>query len=296
MENFNCLGLKVMKLLYPKEHFSCYNYEKGQDAALEIIRKKHGEIVERDLSDTELVFVIEGRFILSYAKHINLSITKGKILFFPPGSHVKVEMLEDAYIIVCRVKGIVQLCDCLPFERLYEEYKDLVGEGFHMLDINERIYDYAEHFVECMEDGLRCSYYFETKQKELFFLLRAYYTKEQLACFFSPLMSKDSRFMNLMYKNYRKVKRVQELADISMYSPSGFKKQFNRVFGISASEWLSNQKAALVFQDLNNSGLSIKELADKYGFSSVSSFSAFCVNKFGISPGKMKKNTRDLKG
>ncbi|MDR2916800.1 MAG: AraC family transcriptional regulator [Tannerella sp.] len=278
-----------MKLLYPQEHFSCYNYEKGQNAALEIIKKKPGEVIERDLVDTELVFVIDGHFALSYAKYIDLDITKGKILFFPPGSYVKADIQEDTHIIVCRVRGVVQLCDCLPLEKLHREYGDKIPDGFHLLDMNERMYDYIEHFVACVEDGLSCSYYFVTKMKELFFLLRAYYTKEQLAGFFSPLMSKDSQFMNLMYKNYRKVKRVQELADISRYSSSGFKKQFNRVFGTSASEWLSSQKAAHIFQDLNNTGLSIKEIADKYDFSSVSSFSSFCTNKFGRSPGKMKK-------
>ena len=278
-----------MTILYPQEHFSCYNYDKGQNAAIEIIKRKAGDIIERDLIDTEIVFVIDGHFTLSYGKCFDLNITKGKILFFPPGCHVKADLLEDTHIIVCRIRGILQLCDCLPLEKLYHEYGKSEKDCCHMLNINERIYDYIEHFVLCVEDGLRCSYYFKTKMKELFFLLRAYYTKEELARFFAPLMSKNSQFMNLMYKNYRKVKNVQELANLSMYSTSGFKKQFNKVFGTSASEWLSDQKAALIFQELNNSTMSIKEIADKYDFSSVSSFSTFCMNKFGMSPGKIRK-------
>lgn len=285
-----------MDILYPQEHFSCYNYEKGQNAALEIIKRKAGDLLERDLVDTEIVFVIDGHFTLSYAKYIDLNITKGKILFFPPGSHVKANILEDSYIIVCRVRGILQLCDCLPLEKLYHQYGKSNKDEFHMLEINDRIDDYIEHFVQCVEDGLRCSYYFKTKMKELFFMLRAYYTKEELALFFAPLMSKDSQFMNLMYRNYRNVKNVQELADLSLYSSSGFKKQFNKVFGTSASEWLSDQKAALIFQELNHSSMTIKEIADKYNFSSVSSFSTFCMNKFGASPGKIRKrSTNELK-
>lgn len=284
-----------MKILYPQEHFSCHNYEKGQNAALEILKRKAGDVIERDLVDTEIVFVIDGRFTLSYAKHIDLEITKGKIMFFPPGSHVKANITDDTHLIVCRVRGIVELCRCLPLEKLCNEYSQSDKNKFHMLDINDRISMYIEHFVLCVDDGIRCSYYFETKMKELFFMLRAYYTKEELAGFFSPLVSKDSLFMNLMYKNYRKVKSVQELADISMYSTSGFKKQFNKVFGTSASEWLSDQKAALIFQDLNNPSLNIKEIAYKYDFSSVSSFSSFCLNKFGLPPGKMKKENMNSK-
>ncbi|NDV64841.1 AraC family transcriptional regulator [Bacteroides sp. 224] len=278
-----------MTILYPQEHFSCYNYEKGQNAALEILKREAGYTIVRDLVDTEIVFIIDGHFKLSYSKFVNLDITKGKILFFPPGSHVKAEVTEDAHLIICRVRGILQLCECLPLEHLHKEYEEKKNNEFYMLDINKRIYSFIENFVDYVNDGLRCNHFFATKMKELFFLLRAYYQKEELAAFFAPLMSRDAKFMNLMYKNYRNVKSVQELADIAMYSSSGFKKQFNRVFGTSASEWLSDQKAALVFQDLNNSDLHIKELADKHGFSSVSSFTNFCQNKFGISPGRIRK-------
>lgn len=284
-----------MKILYPQEHFSCYNYDKGQNARLEILKVPAGEWIIRDLVDTEIVFVIDGHFTLSYGKYIDLDIPKGKILFFPPGSHVEAQVLEDTHIIVCRVRGVLQLCDCLPLEQLNREYGTKKEESFHMLHINERINTYIEHFVDCVNDGLRCSSYFSTKMKELFFMLRAYYSKEELAAFFSPLMGKDSQFMNLMYQNYRNVKSVHELADLSLYSPSGFKKQFNKVFGTSASEWLSDQKATLIFQDLNHSSLNIKELADKYDFSSVSSFSNFCLNKFGKTPGKIRPKTADRK-
>jgi len=282
-----------MKLLYPQEHFSCFNYEKGQNARLEILKRPAGFTLERNLIDTEMVFLIEGRFKLSYGKVMNEEITQGKIMLFPPGSHVVAEVVEDVHFIICRVRDVVQLCECMTLERLHAE-AGTIPPGFHMLDINERIGSFIELFVQCVEDGLKCAYYFATKMKELFFMLRAYYTKEQLAGFFSPLLGKNARFMNLMYKNYRHVKSVQELADLSNYSLSGFKKQFQHVFGTSASEWMSAQKATRIFQDLNNSPLSIKELADRHGFSSVSAFSTFCQGKFGMPPGKIRLNVEKI--
>lgn len=279
----------MMPLLYPQEHFSCYNYEKGQNARLEILRLPAGRLLERNLIDTEMVFLIEGRFRLSYGKLINQEITQGKIMLFPPGSHVLAEIEEDVHFIICRIRDVVQLCECMSLERLHQEAGP-IPEGFHMLDSNRRIDSFIDLFVQCVDDGLKCTYYFATKMKELFFMLRAYYTKEQLAGFFSPLLGKDAQFMNLMYRNYRNVKSVQELAKLSNYSLSGFKKQFQRVFGTSASEWMSAQKATRVFQDLNNSPLSIKELAEKHGFSSVAAFSTFCQHKFGLPPGKIRLN------
>lgn len=282
-----------MELLYKPEHFSCYNYNKGETPRLEILKRPTGFIINRDLIDTEIVFLVEGSILLSYNSLVKEEIREGKVLLFPPGSHIIVKITEDAHLIICRVRDVIKLCECMSLERLYNEAK-VVTPGFHMLNINGRIYNFIQLLVDCANDGLKCTDYFNTKMKELFFLLRAYYTKEELAKFLSPLLGKDARFMNLMYQNYRNVNTVQGLAKLSNYSLSGFKKQFQRVFGTSASEWMSNQKASLVFQHLNNSSLSIKELADIHGFSSVSAFSAFCRNKFGMPPGKIRLNTRKI--
>ena len=285
--------MKISKILYPQEHLACYNYEKGQNSRLEILKRPKGFVIERTLIDTEIVFLISGRFKLSYDKVMKEEIPQGKIMLFPPGSHVVAEVIEDVHFIICRVRDVVQLCECMSLERLHKEVGE-IPKGFHLLDINDRISKFVELFVECVEDGLKCTYYFATKMKELFFMLRAYYTKEQLAGFFSPLLGKDAQFMNLMYKNYRNVKSVQELADLSNYSLSGFKKQFQRVFGTSASEWMSSQKATRIFQDLHNSPLSIKELVDRHDFSSVSAFSTFCQNKFGMPPGQIRLNVNKI--
>ncbi|NDV60426.1 AraC family transcriptional regulator [Bacteroides sp. 519] len=278
-----------MTLLYPKEHFNCFNYEKGKNASLEILKVDKGGLIERDLFTTEIVFVISGNFILNYGKVIDLEVTRGKILFFPPGSHVHAEVMEDTHIIICRIRGIVQLCECVSLEHIFSNTeKSIAKNDFHMLNINDKLEKFIDFLIECSEEGLKCSYYFETKMKELFFLLRAYYSKEELKAFFTPLLSHNSTFMNLMYKNYRNVKNVKGLAEVSLYSESGFKKQFQKVFGTSASDWLRNQKASLIFHDLNCSEMSIKELADKYDFSSVSSFTTFCQNVFNKTPGQIR--------
>lgn len=278
-----------MKLLYPQTHFACYNYEKGQNAQFEIMRHPAGFVFHRNLHDTELVFALEGRFKLSYGKLVGEEIPAGKIMLFPPGSGVRVEVMEPIYLVICRIRDVVRLCECMSLERLYNE-NEPAGDEFYMLDINERTAAFIEQMVGCVNDGLRCTYYFATKMKELFFLLRAYYDKGQLTRFLKPMLGVDAQFMDLMYRNYRNVSSVNELAQLSNYSLSGFKKRFQRVFGTSASEWLDNQKGALVFQDLHNSPHSIKEIAEMHGFSSVAAFTTFCGRKFGMPPAKFRLN------
>lgn len=276
-----------MPKIYPLRHSCCYHYEKGEKPALEALEATKGTVIERDLTSSEIVFCIGGEFILSHGKIVDKKIPTGKIMFFPPGVHIKAVISQDAHLIIARPKGIIQLCECFSIQHFYEK-KETTTEKFHMLDINEKIRRYIEDFVETVNDGTKCHYYSEIKIKEFFFLLRNYYPKEELNDFFSPLQGNDAQFMDLMYQNYRQVKSVAELAGLSRYSISGFKKQFQRVFGTSPSFWLRDRKAAFIFQDLNGSPLTIKELADKYDFSSVSSFSTFCLNNFGLPPGKIR--------
>lgn len=280
----------MSSLIYPQENFLCCNYEKGKNVTLEILEVPQGQYIERKLLDTEIVMILDGKFALSYAKLLNVKIGAGHIMLFPPGSQVKAYALEETNLIIFRVRGILQLCECTSLQHLYAGSNKYFKEEFHILTIHERIYQFIELMRECVDDGLKCNYYFEIKIKEFFFLLRAYYDKKELAHFFSPLLSHNAQFMNLMYQNFRNVKTVQELADISLYSESGFKKQFYKVFGTSASDWMRNQKASLIFHDLNCSELSFKELADKYNFASVSSFSTFCQSKFGLPPGQIRAN------
>ena len=282
-----------MELLYVKEHFSCHNYDKGQNARLEIIKERAGFALVRNLTDIEIIFILKGKLTISYGKIMNLEIEGGKIMLFPPGARVVGKLLEDTHFVIFRIRAVSQLCDCMSLERLYSSVAEKSNE-FRTLNINERMNAFIEMFVVCVNDGLKCTYYFATKTRELFFLLRAYYTKEELAGFFNPILGRDASFMNLMYRNYFKVSNIQQLADLSNYSLSGFKKQFRKVFGISPTEWMTQQKASKIFQDINTSDFSFKEIADIHGFSSVSSFSNFCLKNFGMPPGKIRLNVEKM--
>lgn len=275
------------ELLYKDEHMECFNYEKGHKAQIELCVKAAGEVVEHLVSETELVILSEGSLALSYGTVIRETVAAGKIMLFAPGSRYRFEPVGDCRYFVFRIRGISHLCECMSLERLYKEAEH-IPQGFNMLFVNDRIRKYLDLLAECMQDGLRCTHYFSAKLKELFFLLRGYYGKQELIGFFAPMLSNDAQFMLLMYENYGRADSVKELAGIANYSVSGFKKQFNRVFGMPPSEWVSNQKAAQIYRDLNVSDAPIKDLVDKYHFASPSSFSKFCQQKFGKPPGQIR--------
>ena len=282
-------------LLYSSEHISCFNYEEESSLPIRIYKKRDGEQFEGDITETVFVFFVAGKCRLSYGGYHNIEVSGGKIILFPPGTYYKISVEEDIHLVILKVKGAIQLCECMSIEKLFSESspkKNIAGNSLHaepgMLNTNEYIQYFISDLCSHFNNGLKCIYYFQTKTRELFFLLRAYYDKDILSAFFAPLTSANAKFTMFVYNNYRRTKSLQELIAMSSYSESAFKKNFKKLFGVPSSVWLRRQKVIHVFYDLNSPRLSLKEISNKYHFSSVSSFSTFCIQNFGKPPGKIR--------
>jgi AraC-like DNA-binding protein len=133
---------------------------------------------------------------------------------------------------------------------------------------------------------------YEALKQELFLLLKLYYTKDELACFFRPVLSKDLLFSDFVLKNCLKVNSVEALATLAHYSTSGFIKKFRRYFNESPYKWILHYKAKRILQDIQISRKPLKEIAEQYGFSSQSYFYSFCKKHYGKSPSELRKNGR----
>ncbi len=281
-----------MPLLYKEEHLTCFNYEKTTVPSLQVVEKTEWSTWGIDVTDTTIIFVMKGEISVSYEGNMNQPVGEGRVVLFPPGAQVRVIVDNYAKCIVCNLKEPVRLCDCMSLEKLFSEtHSDRTGAST-TLEINEELQHFLTNFVEYVEKGLKCIYYLELKIREMFFIFRAFYPKDELAAFFSPLLSADSRFTYFVYQNYRSTNNLQELIGKSNYGDSAFKKNFTRLFGVPASEWLREKKATHVYHDLNTTDLAIKEICDKYNFSSVPSLNAFCVRHFGKPPGQIRVESR----
>lgn len=105
-------------------------------------------------------------------------------------------------------------------------------------------------------------------------------------------LDKDYLFSDFIYSNYRKVRNVQELADLSFYSLSGFEKKFRRTFGISASKWLKQKLSMEILYEITKTSKQFKEISLDLGFSSPSHFNNFCKSLLGKTPREIRKNQR----
>lgn len=283
-----------MELLYAHEHVTCFNYEKGDRPTIEKIKLAKDQKWEMTLVDNKIIFMMDGSMRFSYGKYTDRIFPKGKMMILTSGSRITGIAEEECYMIIIRLHNTKQLCDCFDLNLLLREKdKDFVSD-LYFLDINERVETYLDFLNTCVNDGLKCTFYFELKSKELHFLLRAYYSKKDLLYFFYPLLSHDITFSDFVIKNHFKTKTVQELADLSNYSLSGFQKRFKKVFGISAYHWMKDERSKTIYHEINSTEKSFKEISDEFGFSSPSHFNDFCKSQFGATPGKIRNKKSSL--
>lgn len=277
-----------MNELYVKKNLNCFNFERNIHPTLEIYRKQKDEIEHKDFYEVTLAYALEGSILFSYGSYIDEALNAGELLIFVPGTHVRMKAAEDSFLLFFQLKGTTKLCDCVTVEMFFSINQK---EPPHIPKTiaKKPIVDFFTGFIERMNDGLKCLYYLEVKIKELLFLLRGYYSRDELVYMFSPLTGNDALFSLFVYQNFNSVSNVQQLIAKSPYSMSGFKKKFARVFGEPPAVWMKKQKAKNIFHDLHSSDLTIKEICFKYDFSSISGLNNFCKQQFGNPPGRIRQ-------
>lgn len=276
-----------MKLLYAHEHNTCYNYDTGTKPIIEKIILYKNQVLELKVSEYKIIVVKQGSATLD---NMERKLEVGNMWFAEPQA-VKLEACENSIIIIFRMRFRIQLCERFLLDKLFRNTEMAVSDNAdtRYLKANRITLFYIESLDQILDTGLKCTNFLEVKIKELFYFLRAYYTKEELSGFFSPLANRDEVFAEFVYKNYKKAKNTIELARIANYSVSGFEKRFKDTFGISAGKWMKKQKATDIFHEINCSDKSLKEISFDYGFYSPSHLNEYCKHYFGQTPGKLRE-------
>ncbi len=279
-----------MEFLHITEHMFCPLFDKGDISIVERIEVPAEEEFNlvNDLND--LVFVLQGQLLVSFNDYVNETVNQDSFFFVPAETQYKSKALESTVILLFRLTTNLNFCDHFSFEMLLSEHnKTQSASDFITLKANAPLISYMETMDQLMKAGLRCSYFFELKLKELLFNLRAYYSTESLSALFSSILTDDISFSNKVYEICYKVKSSKELASMMNYSPSGFEKRFKRIFGVSAYQWMKMKKARNIYHEIKCTAKTFSEIGFEYGFSSSSYFNDFCKSNFGQTPGALRK-------
>jgi AraC-like DNA-binding protein len=282
----------MAKLLYVNEHLACYRYDSKENPTIGFIDFEKDQKKSIQINSHSVFIVLNGSGSISYGKFVNHSIKAGDIFLLPIYTNVQFHIEQTFSALVYQLPLSFHFCEHFSLESLYQQgYKPPVKNDFQILKVNERIKLYLDALIPCLKDGLRCMDFLELKRKELLFLFRAYNTKEELAFFFSPILTDDMEFYAFVLNNYKSIKTVKELALLADYGITGFEKRFKRIFGMSAHQWMKKQLSDSLYHEISCSRKTFLEISDIFCFSSSAHLSNFCKTVFGATPSAIRKNT-----
>lgn len=284
----------MVKLLYAGEHLSCPNYDAGRPPLIEEVAIPCGNIWQVQAQANKLVFVLDGQIEYSTGQVYRYPARKGDIFFLPAGHQLWCYALEESTLLEIRLLKKIRFCDCFSVEDLFRMKGEMENaeEKPFLLKVNIVMEKYLDLLVTCYGAGLRCRYYNEERVRELMYIFLAFYPKEDLHRFFAPVLTADFNFLQQVMAGYSRYDNLSQIAFAMNYSVSGFEKKFRKAFGCSPSGWIARQKAQEAWHCVHSSDMNFKEIADRFGFSSPSSFSNFFKKHFGVTPGMARQNKR----
>lgn len=284
-----------MAIYYADEHVNCSCYSGNDSPAIEIIEIPAHDVKTFYWDNNSICLLIEGSGMLFTDDHKEKPIQKGQFVFAPTDASCTVRPDKPCKIIVAHIPDNIRLCQSFDIRQLFENAKTDKAQlsllKFSMLEMNDRLWDYAHTLTILLEDGLKCFNFLHMKVDELLLLLRAYYTKEELHDFFFYVLNPNSVFIDFVRRNWTKYKTIGEMAEGMNMSVQHFSKRFKEIFKQSPGSWMQEQKAQLILSEIRAGVKSFKQISDDFGFSAQSHFNRFCNQMLGGSPNELRKGS-----
>lgn len=279
--------LSESELLYIDEHLSCQNYMTSIDRGFKYLElTENCEFNEEHTSKNYLLFFLKGEFILHYGQFHNRIFHAGNMVLIPRSSHLKITPQTDSLLLSMFFDTPEGNCDKQVLQSLSEICKK-IEYNFESVVIRYPLTAYLEILTYCLKNKMNCLHLHHLMQQEFFFLLRGFYTKQEIAILFYPIIGKEIDFKDFVLRNYTKVNSIEQLISLSNMGRSSFFTKFNKVFGMTAKQWILKQKDQQILERIMESRVCIKDIVEEFGFDSPINFTRYCKQHFGDTPKRL---------
>ena len=266
-------------------HLNCHYYGCALRCPLRSYHLEKGEELTID-SEKHFMFVfVEARTSsYSYRDETERHTCRGDYFLFL-GTQRTVTIYgegKDTTVHTFSFSKPTQLCDNYAISRLKD--KAPTSHVFISLPTHESIKMVLDSILYMHDHQLNCINIYESKLKELFFYLGAFYEREQVAWLLAPLLHQEIDFKEFVVQNFLRAKTVQDLADQRGMPVRVFKKKFQESFNMPPYTWMLQEKAKYIDQQLADAAVPFSEIIKEFGFSSPSHFTVFCRRQYDMTP------------
>ena len=275
-----------MALFNPPEHLSCHHYATHANSGWLRVDGADQSYYRGMTEYHSILFCTRGTVRVAIADEL-WELHEGQMKFIPRGTSVTAMFSNDGELLDAYFEVIDFICDKISLQQL-QELRQEVAYDPDPLEVRGAIPSLLDTLKVYLNDQALCAYLHELKVKELFWNLRAYYSREELAAFLCPILG-ETKFHSDVISAFTCNAKVAELAERVYMSTSAFYKRFRDEFGSSPEQWIrlqSNKQILFLIQDYD---LSIGEIASQLSFNSQSTFSRYCTKNFGFSPLQLRR-------
>lgn len=280
------------KLLYVEEHRSCRNYLNQVESGFKYIELEQEVFIQKECACWNyLLMFLEGEFVISKDQFKKRIFRAGTMVLLPKMSTFSGWGSSGAKLVAFSFDTPPGSCDMFVLQSL-SGICETIKYDFQATEIRYPFPPYLEVLTFCLKNEMSCGHLHELMAKELFFLIRGFYTKAEIANLFYPLIGQDFLFKKTIIENYQKVDSIEALISISNMGRSSFFTKFKEVFGMTAKCWIVKQRNRKIVDEAMRPDITVKELMVKFMFDSQVHFTQYCKQHFGCTPRQLIERYR----
>lgn len=238
-----------------------------------------------------LIFVLQGEGIFNCNQYLHQKMQSGSCFLIPKSSDLNGITTTDCKIFELLFDKPLYMEETKinqTFSRIEKHY----GHRLPAISLRLPITRFAEYMRACLKDGYMDERFMMLKTHELFMLMVHYYSLEEIAPVFHPIVGKSIDFRDTILRNYTKADSVEDLANLTGMGRTNFDRKFKSEFGISPGRWLLQQTAKHIYHRMSEPNIKVKDLINEFGFASSTHFTRFCRQQFGAPPTHILKRIR----
>ncbi|WP_436414448.1 helix-turn-helix domain-containing protein [Petrimonas sp.] len=269
----------MSKLLYVHEHLQCKNYLSDDKCTFSKYRLNKGELISiNSLNQYLFVFLLSGNLELSHTDGRKIKLEAGKMYSLGFDPSILVNLLRDSLIILLAFDRPQILCDEFNLIGL-NKYLPKEDSPVRSLPIKEQMTGFLNTMQMYLDNKMLCRHLQGIKQSEFFFIMRGFYTKEENAMFFYPIIEKNNSFKSLVKEKANGAETVKDLAAACNMTTKTLTRKFKESFNETPKQWLLTRKKQQVKIEVLRAD-NFKELQGKLGFSSYTHLNEYCIKQF----------------
>ena len=277
-------------LLYLDEHINCNNFLHSVETGFTYHEERTGSVLSYKFSEkyNHLFFLVEGECTFNCNGFRDRKIKGGEMILIPRAATFSGRVIQSAKWLQMTFSLPHSGCDRLVLEG-YQSYCSMIDYDFQPLDIREPLTKFIELMIFYLRSGMNCGHLHEMKHAELFFSLRGFYKKEEIATLFYPLIGKPLSFREQIAKWQNQEHSLTQLAaDLNM-SQIAFLRKFKEEFNETYFRWEMRRKCDRILADMTIPNITIKEVMSRHGFYAAPNFNRFCKTNFGCTPTELMR-------